>query len=333
MYKDLYNKLIYVLFKNKFKILLIFILYILLFLWAIFIIINIPIAKINDFEIKKNHYLLYTVKNIDNNNTLKTRTIILSYHLFLDEFKTGFYNFENKNISLYDLFYKMNNNIYSLEKLLIKEGLTNSQIKKILYDNELLVGEITSLPGEGELFPNTYYFAKGDNRQDIINSMHLEFKNIFKNQWEKRNKNIPLKSIEEAFILASMVEKETSIEYEKPYVSSVFYNRLNKGMRLQSDPTVIYGITKGDLSNIKILKSHLKNKNDWNTYYIKRLPKTPISNFSISTMDAVLNPKNTDFYYFVAKPDNIKGHNFSKTLDEHNKYVKLWRKWKNAKNK
>lgn len=333
MYKDNFIKFLFLLKEYKFTIISTFILYILLFLYAIFFIINIPIAKIDDFEIKKNDYLLSTVKKIDTYNVLKPRTVILSYNLFLDEFKEGFYSFENKFVSLYDIFYKMNNNLYKFETILIPEGLTNLQIKNLLENEKNLVGEIINLPQEGFLYPSTYHFEIGDTRQDIVNKMMEEFDKKINNIWKKRNKNIPLNSIYEAFIIASMVEKETSVDAEKPLVASVFYNRINKKMRLQSDPTVIYGITNGKMSNIKILKSHLADKNPWNTYYIKGLPKTPISNFSLETLNAVLNPAVSDYYYFVAKPNNVKGHTFSKTLKEHNKNVMIWRKWKNETNK
>ena len=149
-------------------------------------------------------------------------------------------------------------------------------------------------------------------------------KDLLDEAWEKRDPNIPVKTKEEAIILASVVEKETGIGMERGMVAGVFTNRLRRGIKLQSDPTIIYGITKGEPLGRRIRQSEIDGVTDWNTYQIPALPKTPICNPGRDAILAVLNPAETDAIYFVA--DGTGGHAFARTLSEHNENVKKWRK-------
>lgn len=147
--------------------------------------------------------------------------------------------------------------------------------------------------------------------------------------WETRAPDLPIRSPEEAVILASIVEKETGVAAERPLVASVFINRLNRGMRLQSDPTVAYGIAGGEGLDRPLTRSDLRSRTPYNTYVIDRLPPGPIANPGAASIAAVLQPAETDFYYFVA--DGTGGHAFSKTLAEHNRNVRAWRRHQRTK--
>ena len=149
--------------------------------------------------------------------------------------------------------------------------------------------------------------------------------------WENRNINIPIKTKEEAIILASIVEKETGVSHERPKIASVFINRLKKGMKLQSDPTIVYSFTKGDKDLERVIyRSDIRNKSRFNTYHIYGLPPTPICNPGIESIKSVLNPLETNYLYFVASTKN-SGHEFSTNLREHNYYVYKYREYIKAK--
>lgn len=206
----------------------------------------------------------------------------------------------------------------------IPEGLYTSQIIKIINDNKDLTGEITTIPPEGSLLPDTYNFSRTDKRQDIIDRMIRAQKKLIDTAWEERAKDLPIKNKAEALILASIIEKETGIAQEREKVAGVFINRLNKGMLLQTDPTVIYAVTKGEyILNRGIRRSELRSKSPYNTYVHAGLPPTPIANPGRLSILAALNPEKHDYIFFVA--DGTGGHAFGKTLNEHNNNVKKWR--------
>jgi len=212
-----------------------------------------------------------------------------------------------------------------LRKITIPEGLTSLQIVKKLNLIEGLIGKISQRPLEGTLLPETYKYIFGDTRESIVIRMRQEMAAFVQKEWEKRHLNLPFKSMEEAIILASIIEKETGLASERRLVASVFINRLNEKMKLQSDPTVRYGVPS--LSNKKRLTHRdLKRQTRYNTYKIPGLPPTPICNPGKASIIAALTPANTNFFYFVA--NGTGGHFFSKTLKEHNKYVARWRKIK-----
>ncbi len=207
------------------------------------------------------------------------------------------------------------------------EGLTSWQIVEKLNATDLLDGEIEIVPAEGTLLPDTYSFERGDTRQSVLDRMMGARDKTVEQIWAGRDPDLPLKTPEELVILASIVEKETGIASERPEVASVFVNRLKKGMRLQSDPTTIYGITKGVGTLGRGLKrSELEARTDYNTYQIDGLPKGPIANPGTDALEAVAHPARTDYLYFVAagaKPSD--GHLFASTYKQHQQNVAKFR--------
>jgi UPF0755 protein len=180
------------------------------------------------------------------------------------------------------------------------------------------------LLAEGSYAPQTYLFSKGDKRDDLLTLMIEKQSIILDQAWKNRAIGLPLKNKYEALILASIIEEEASLIEEQKIIASVFLNRLKNKMRLQADPTVIFGITKGEYSLGRgLFRSELNQYTPWNTYRIKGLPPTPITNPGKSAINAATQPAITDFLYFVA--DGKGGHWFAKSNEEHNKNVKKWR--------
>jgi UPF0755 protein len=209
-------------------------------------------------------------------------------------------------------------------KLSVPEGLTSDQIVQRLRDDELLAGDIKETPREGSLFPDTYVFERGESRQALVDHMGAEQKRIVAEIWQKRSPDLPIKSAGELVTLASIVEKETGKSDERAKVAGVFVNRLQKHMRLQSDPTIVYGLVfgKGTLGH-SITKTELQEATPYNTYYIDGLPPGPICNPGRAAMEAVANPARTKDLFFVA--DGTGGHAFAETIDQHTKNVAHWR--------
>ena len=210
-----------------------------------------------------------------------------------------------------------------LHPITFAEGLTSMQIVKQLNAETVLSGT-ASIPPEGSLLPETYNVARGMSRAALLAKMQADQKRVIDALWPKRQKGLPIKSKREAIILASIVERETGVAEERPLVAAVFVNRLKKRMRLQSDPTIIYGIVggKGKLGR-PIRRSEIRRKTAYNTYRINGLPPTPIANPGRASIAAVLNPVDSKALYFVA--DGSGGHAFAETLAEHNKNVRRWR--------
>ncbi len=207
------------------------------------------------------------------------------------------------------------------------EGLTVKQMFARLATDPVLEGDLPSeLPPEGSLRPDTYPFTRGTKRDEIVRQMRAAQTKLVEMLWERRDPNLPLKTIEEFVTLASIVEKETGKDDERGHVASVFYNRMKKNMRLQSDPTIIYGLFGGEgkPSDRPIYQSDLQKETPFNTYIIRGLPPHPIANPGRAALEATANPWRTDDLYFVA--DGTGGHVFAKTLDEHNSNVRRWRK-------
>ncbi len=209
-------------------------------------------------------------------------------------------------------------------KLTIPEGLTTDQIVERLRDNDLLVGEIKETPREGALYPDTYVFERGESRNAILAHMVAEMTKTVTAVWQKRAPDLPIKSPGELVTLASIVEKETGKADERPRVAGVFINRLQKHMKLQSDPTIVYGLAfgKGTLGH-SITKAELQEATPYNTYFIDGLPPGPICNPGRAAMEAVANPARSRDLYFVA--DGTGGHAFAETIDQHQKNVARWR--------
>jgi len=212
----------------------------------------------------------------------------------------------------------------------LAEGLTSQQIVERNQANPDLKGTLTEIPAEGTLLPDTYRFQIGDSRQDIIERMQVGQKKFLAKMWEERDPDIVVQTPEEAVILASIVEKETSRADERPLIASVFQNRLRKKMRLQSDPTIIYGLVGGrGVLDHPIRQDELDRETAYNTYKINGLPPTPIANPGRAAIEAVLKPAKTKDLYFVA--DGTGGHAFAPSLDDHNKNVAQWRQIERAK--
>lgn len=211
-----------------------------------------------------------------------------------------------------------------LHRLTVPEGLTSEQAMLLVEAHPVLIGDMPETPPEGSLLPETYSFTRGMTRAEIVANMQAAATRVMDELWEKRAGNLPFKTREEAIILASIVEKETGVPTERPRVAAVFVNRLRVPMRLQSDPTIIYGLVggKGSLGR-PIRRSELDRVTPYNTYQIDGLPPTPICNPGRASIEAVLNPPETGEYYFVA--DGTGGHAFSRTLSEHQARVREWR--------
>ncbi|HEV7354182.1 MAG TPA: endolytic transglycosylase MltG [Brevundimonas sp.] len=205
----------------------------------------------------------------------------------------------------------------------LPEGWSSAQAVDILMAEELLTGEVPQVPAEGSLWPETYEITRGETRQSVIRRMQLAADENLARLWAQRAGNLPVRTPEEAVILASIVEKETGLAAERPRVAAVFTNRLRQGMRLESDPTIVYGITQGRPLGRGIRLSELRAPTPWNTYVIDGLPPTPIANPGVDALRAVLNPPVTDELFFVA--DGTGGHAFARTYDEHRANVARWR--------
>ncbi|WP_193171402.1 endolytic transglycosylase MltG [Nisaea nitritireducens] len=213
-----------------------------------------------------------------------------------------------------------------VRRLTIPEGLTAAEVMARLELAEGLTGTAGN-PDEGSLLPETYHFSYGDSREDLVKRMQASMAETVTRLWDMRAPDLPVKTPEEAVILASIVERETGVPQERGLVAGVFVNRLKRGMRLQSDPTVAYGIAPGGLDR-SLTRADLKGPTPYNTYVIKGLPPTPIANPGIDAIRAVMNPVQTDYLYFVA--DGSGGHAFARTLAEHNRNVRKWRKIRDA---
>lgn len=208
--------------------------------------------------------------------------------------------------------------------LTIPEGRTIYEAVQLLNQAPHLKGELISIPPEGHILPETYAYNTNESRQMLLDRMHLALEKTLSKLWPHRAENCILKSPEEVLILASIIEKETGVSEERHRVAGVFMNRLKKGMRLQSDPTVIYGMTGGRTNMGRLLTTNdLKTPTPYNTYTISALPMGPIACPGKASIEAALHPENTNELYFVA--NGTGGHTFADSLAEHNKNVTVWR--------
>ncbi len=239
--------------------------------------------------------------------------------------KAGEYLFKPQ-MSMYDVMETIRSGKGILHKVTLPEGLTVFQIFERIAKNDILEGALpVALPEEGSLMPDTYPFQRGTTRVEVVERMRLAQQNFLASVWAKRIPDLPISSPEELVTLASIVEKETGRVDERSRVASVFINRLRKGMKLQSDPTIIYGIFGGEgkPKDRPIYKSDIEKPTPYNTYTIPALPPGPIANPGRAAMEAVANPSRTDDLFFVA--NGTGGHVFAKSLDEHNQNVARWR--------
>jgi UPF0755 protein len=209
-------------------------------------------------------------------------------------------------------------------RVTVAEGVTSWQIVDALKKADFLAGSLETVPPEGTLAPDSYEVERGAERGSVLTEMTGRQEATLAAAWEERDEGLPYDTPEEALIMASIIEKETSVPEERGRVASVFVNRMRQGMRLQTDPTVIYGITRGEgVLGRGLRQSELRRETPWNTYVIDGLPPTPIANPGAEAIKAAMSPDTTDFLFFVA--DGTGGHAFAETLDEHNENVARWR--------
>ncbi len=209
-------------------------------------------------------------------------------------------------------------------RVTLAEGVTSWQVVDSLKRADFLSGDLADVPPEGTLAPDSYEVERGGVRGVLLAEMAARQERILADLWAARAEGLPYASPQEALIMASIVEKETGVPEERRRVASVFLNRLAQGMRLQTDPTVIYGITRGEgVLGRGLRQSELRRETPWNTYVIDGLPPTPIANPGRLSIEAALNPETTDYLFFVA--DGTGGHAFAVTLAEHNENVAKWR--------
>src|SRR3954453_10460305 len=235
------------------------------------------------------------------------------------ELKPGEYLFQ-KNASLRDVIGTIVEAKVVQHAVTIPEGLTSEQIVARLSDNDPFSGSVRELPREGTLLPETYKFPRGTPRDQVIQRMQQAHKRVLTEIWERRNQDIPVKSPEQLVTLASIVEKETGKPDERSRVAAVFINRLKQRIKLQSDPTIIYGLVggKGTLGR-PIKRSEITQPSPYNTYVVDGLPPGPIANPGRASLEAAANPARTRDIYFVA--DGTGGHSFTETYDAHQKNV------------
>ncbi len=290
-----------------------------------------PLSVSRVVAIPKGEGRIEIATRLENEGIIANRwTFIASYLLHnaiatkKTDLKAGEYEFK-RNASMAEVLEILTRGRAILSKLTIPEGLTSLQVVERVRAEPDLVGEITEIPPEGSMLPDTYRFSKGIDRKEILERMQAEMQRFLAAAWEKRQPDLPIKTPQEAVIFASIVEKETGRADERNRVAGVFMNRMRKGMKLQSDPTVIYGIVGGQGALGRALtRADLSQKTSHNTYQIDGLPPTPICNPGRSAIEATLNPATTGELYFVA--DGRGGHVFSETLKGHNAAVSNWRK-------
>lgn len=237
--------------------------------------------------------------------------------------RSGEYEFP-KSRSLQSIVEKLVSGDILFHRLTIPEGLTSTEILTLIKNEEKLTGDLPSLE-EGSVLPETYTYARGTSRSKLVKDMQADLQKALDRLWDGRQEGLPFKTKSDALILASIVEKETALEVERPRIAAVFINRLHKGMALQTDPTVIYALEKqaGKPFDRPLYKKDLSVDSPYNTYIHKGLPPTPICHAGLASLKAVLNPIQSEELYFVA--DGSGGHVFSKTYQEHSKNHQNWR--------
>ena len=285
-----------------------------------------PVDRDILFLVQKGDSLNKIAKNLKEYGLIKNEYLFIFYsriNKIYPQVKAGEYLFD-KNISLVQLSEKLVSGKVYLRKITFPEGLTSREIHELLKNNEFLNKEEFAIPSEGSILPETYTFSRGDSPKKIIKQSQKARDDVLEQIWNGRDENLPLNSKEQLLILASIVEKETGIGAERAEVASVFINRLRLGMLLQTDPTVIYAVTGGkeDL-NRPLTRKDLMIDSPYNTYKYAGLPPTPICNPGKDAIFAAAHPANTSYLYFVASGKG--GHNFAKSLDEHNDNVRKWR--------
>ncbi|NTF41490.1 endolytic transglycosylase MltG [Rhizobium rhizogenes] len=289
-----------------------------------------PLTTNTNFIVRNGAGLNEIANRLESNNIITDQRIFrwltATYLHDGETLRTGEYEIK-AGASMKDIMELLKSGKSILYSVTLPEGLTVRQIFNKLQADPVLEGDLPSaLPTEGSLRPDTYKFTRGTKRTEIVEQMAAAQEKLVDQIWQKRDSGVQLANKQDFVTLASIVEKETGLADERAHVASVFLNRLGKGMRLQSDPTIIYGLFGGEgkPSDRPIYQSDLKKETPYNTYLIKGLPPTPIANPGRDALEAVANPWKTQDLYFVA--DGTGGHVFAATLEEHNANVKRWRK-------
>ena len=256
------------------------------------------------------------------------RLVQLSLRTFTPDrpMRAGEYEFP-AGISLRDAIGKLQSGDVVVRRVTVAEGLTTREVISALSLAEGLTGPVPEPEaiGEGTLLPETYHYGWGDSRASMIARMQSAMAETVARLWAARDEGLPLKTPEKAVVLASIIERETAVPEERARVASVFINRLNREMRLQSDPTVAYGLSTEDGAfSGRLLFRHLEQDHPYNTYTRNGLPPGPIANPGVESIAAALKPAETKFLFFVA--DGTGGHAFARTLAEHNRHVAKWRR-------
>ncbi len=252
-----------------------------------------------------------------------TMNVVLAFERKRKKVKAGEYLFK-EHASLREVIDTLVSGKQFLHAFTIPEGLTTQQIVQRIKDSDLLSGDLRDMPKEGALLPETYKISRGTSRSDLVIKMQEDNRKVVEQIWARRAPDLPLRSPFDLLTLASIVEKETGKADERPHVAGVFVNRLRKHMRLQSDPTIVYGLVggQGTLGH-SITRSELDRKTSYNTYQVDGLPPGPIDNPGRAALEAVANPARTGDLYFVA--DGTGGHAFAETVEDHNRNVQHWR--------
>jgi UPF0755 protein len=296
-----------------------------------------PLSEAYSFEVPKGAGVITVARDLEQQNVIRNALIfrlIAKYNKIENNMKPGEYEIP-AHASMAFVMNKIMSGDVVVRRVTLREGLTSWQVQKMLNETAGLKGD-APLAKEGTLMPDTYHFMKDEERSQIIAQMEKAMKEYSESQWESRSEGLPFETLEEALVLASIVEKEAGNVDEMPRIAGVFVNRLRIGMALQTDPTVIYAITNGEMQDggqgplgRRLLTKDLQHPSPYNTYVHKGLPPGPIANPGRAAIKATLHPEKNDYIFFVA--DGTGGHAFGKTLDEHNRNVAQWRKTRAAK--
>jgi UPF0755 protein len=285
-----------------------------------------PLGYATVVVIPKGEGLSAIADRMEREGVIADRRIFTASALYFraqDKLKAGEYAIK-KNASIREVLDTLVEGKAILYSVSVPEGLTSYQIVERLKAAPELTGSVTIVPQEGSLLPDTYRFAKGTSREELLARMQNEQKKFIEKVWPSRVTGLPVKTPQEAVTLASIVEKETGRADERPRVAAVFVNRLKSNIRLESDPTIIYGLAGGKATLGRgILRSEMEQTTPYNTYRIKGLPPTPIANPGRAALEAVLRPAKTNDLFFVA--DGTGGHVFAEKFDDHQRNVAKWR--------
>lgn len=292
-----------------------------------------PLAEDKVFTVERGGGLLGIAAELEKANVISSANIFAAAAKVTGtagRLKPGEYQFRQA-MSMQEVMNLIVSGKFITYKVTIPEGWTTAQALDRLRENEVLAGDITLTPAEGQIMPDTYVFQRGETRNNVVKGMMTASQRMMDDLWPQRPEDSPVKTPAEAIILASIIEKETGVPQERPRVASVFANRLRQGMRLQSDPTIIYGITEGKTKlDRPLTKADIAQETPYNTYRINGLPPGPIANPGRDALAAALAPAKTNDLYFVA--DGSGGHAFAATLAEHRVNVKKWREIEKNRN-